>query len=87
MAPVAAVTFVGGALFVPTSRDPATPPVDVVGLVLSTLAIGTLVFSIIEAPERGWSDPATMVGFALVAAAGAVFVAWERRRRHPMLDV
>ena len=87
MAPVAAVTFLGGVLFVPTSRDPATPPVDVVGLALSTLAIGTLVFTIIEAPDRGWTAPATIVGFALAAAAAAVFVAWERRRVHPMLDV
>ena len=87
MAPVAAVTFVGGVLFVPTSRDPATPPVDVAGLVLSTLAIGTLVFTIIEAPERGWTGSATVGGFALAAAAGAVFVAWERSRVHPMLDV
>jgi EmrB/QacA subfamily drug resistance transporter len=87
MAPVAAVTFLGGVFFVPTSRDPATPPVDVVGLVLSTLAIGTLVFTIIEAPERGWTSPATTVGFALAAVAVAVFVAWERRRPDPMLDV
>jgi EmrB/QacA subfamily drug resistance transporter len=86
MAPVAAVTFVGGVWFVPTSRDPATPPVDVVGLVLSTLAIGTLVFTIIEAPERGWTSPATVNGFALAAAAVG-FVAVERRRPHPMLDV
>ena len=87
MAPVAAVTLLGGVLFVPTSRDPATPPVDVGGLALSTVAIGTLVFTIIEAPERGWTSPATVVGFALAAAATAVFVAWERRRAHPMLDV
>jgi EmrB/QacA subfamily drug resistance transporter len=87
MAPVAAVTFLGGVFFVPTSRDPSTPPVDVVGLALSTLAIGTLVFTIIEAPERGWTGPATTAGFALAAAAAAVFVAWERRRPHPMLDV
>ena len=87
MAPVAAVTFVGAAFFVPTSRDPATPPVDVVGLVLSTLAIGTLVFTIIEAPDRGWSSTATIVGFTFAAGAAAVFVAWERRRLHPMLDV
>jgi MFS family permease len=80
MAPVAAVTFLGGVLFVPTSRDPATPPVDVGGLVLSTVAVGTLVFTIIEAPERGWTSPATVVGFALAAVAVAVFVAWERRR-------
>jgi EmrB/QacA subfamily drug resistance transporter len=87
MAPVAAVTFLGAAFFVPTSRDPATPPVDVVGLVLSTVAIGTLVYTIIEAPDRGWTDPATLGGFALAAAATVVFVAWERRRLHPMLDV
>ena len=87
MAPVAAVTFVGALFFVPTSRDPATPPVDVGGLALSTVAIGTLVFTIIEAPEQGWTAPATIGGFALTAAATAVFVAWERRRAHPMLDV
>jgi EmrB/QacA subfamily drug resistance transporter len=87
MAPVAAVTFLGAAFFVPTSRDPATPPVDVVGLALSTLAIGTLVFTIIEAPDRGWTSPATVGGFALAAAVAAVFVGWERGRPHPMLDV
>jgi EmrB/QacA subfamily drug resistance transporter len=87
MAPVAAVTFVGGVLFVPTSRDPATPPLDVVGLVLSTLAIGTLVYTIIEAPERGWTGTATLAGFALAAVAVAVFVAWELGRPQPMMDV
>jgi EmrB/QacA subfamily drug resistance transporter len=87
MAPVAAVTFLGTIFFVPTSRDPATPPVDVVGLVLSTLAIGTLVFTIIEAPDRGWTGTATIAGFTFAAAAAAVFVAWERRRAQPMLDV
>jgi EmrB/QacA subfamily drug resistance transporter len=87
MAPVAAVAVLAAVVFVPTSRDPATPPVDVGGLALSTLAVGTLVFTIIEASERGWTAPATTVGFALAALAAAVFVAWERRRAHPMLDV
>jgi EmrB/QacA subfamily drug resistance transporter len=87
MAPVAAVTFLGAVLFVPTSRDPATPPVDVGGLALSTVAVGTLVYTIIEAPEQGWTAPATVIGFALTAATTAVFVAWERGRAHPMLDV
>jgi EmrB/QacA subfamily drug resistance transporter len=87
MAPVAAVAILAAVAFVPTSRDPATPPVDVGGLALSTLAVGTLVFTIIEASERGWTAPATTVGFALAALAAAVFVAWERRRTHPMLDV
>src|SRR5262245_30019202 len=36
MVPVAALAFLGATFFVPTSRDPATPPLDVVGLALST---------------------------------------------------
>src|SRR5262245_11390727 len=87
MAPVAAVTFLGGVFFVPTSRDPSTPPLDLVRLTLSTIAIGTLVFTIIEAPDRGWTDQGTVIGFAFAAAVAAVFIAWERRRVHPMLDV
>jgi EmrB/QacA subfamily drug resistance transporter len=87
MAPVAGLTLVAGIVFVPTSRDPATPRVDVGGLVLSTLAVGTLVFTIIEAPDRGWTSPATIAGFAFFAVAAGVFVAWERRRADPMLDV
>jgi EmrB/QacA subfamily drug resistance transporter len=87
MAPVAAVGVLAGARFVPTSRDPATPPLDFGGLVLSTLTMGTLVFTIIEAPDRGWTAPATIGGFAAAAIGAMVFVAWERRRAHPMLDI
>jgi hypothetical protein len=35
---------------------PSTPPLDIAGLVLSTLGIGTLVFTIIETPDRGWTE-------------------------------
>jgi EmrB/QacA subfamily drug resistance transporter len=87
MAPVAAVTLVAAVVFVPTSRDPATPPLDIGGLGLSILAVGSLVFTIIEAPERGWSDLATVAGFATAALLAVGFVVWEQRRTHPMLDV
>jgi len=87
MAPVAAIGVLTGALFVPTSRDPATPPLDVGGLLLSTFTMGTLVFTIIEAPNRGWTAPATIGGFAVAAIGAVVFLAWERRRLHPMLDI
>jgi EmrB/QacA subfamily drug resistance transporter len=73
--------------FVPTSRDPSTPPLDVRGLVLSTAALGLLVHTIIEAPERGWSSAATMLGFALTVALLTAFALAEWRARTPMLDV
>ena len=41
--PIAAVAIVGGLLFVPTSRDPASPPVDGPGLVLSAIGVTALV--------------------------------------------
>jgi EmrB/QacA subfamily drug resistance transporter len=87
MAPAAAVAIVLIGLVVPTSRDPAAPRLDVAGLVLSTLAIGVLVYTIIEAPARGWGAPASLAGFAAAAVTFAVFVAWEGRVAVPMLDV
>src|SRR5260370_32872232 len=87
MAPVAAVGVIAGALFVPTSRDPATPPLDLGGLLLSTFTMGTLVYTIIEAPVRGWTAPATIGCFAAAPIGAMVFVALERRPPHPMLDI
>jgi hypothetical protein len=57
------------------------------GLSLSIAAIGTLVFTIIEAPEVGWLTGQTLGGFAVAAVLLVVFVAWERRVEEPMLDV
>lgn len=85
--PTAAVAIVGGALFVPTSRDPATPPVDVPGLILSAVGVTTLVYTVIEAPDWGWGSVRTGTGFTLAAAVLAWFALWERRTFHPMLDV
>lgn len=85
--PVAAVVAVMTVLWVPTSRDPGTPRLDLVGLALSTATIGTLVFTIIEAPEVGWLAGRSLAGFAVVAVLLVVFVRWERRVAQPMLDV
>ncbi|MDV8001419.1 MFS transporter [Rhodococcus sp. IEGM 1408] len=74
-------------VLVPDSRDPSTPPIDVPGLVLSTTALGLLVYSIIEAPDRGWSSPTTLIGFTVAAVVLFAFVMHERRVEHPMLDV
>lgn len=82
-----AVTFGLVAWLVPTSRDPATPPLDLVGLVLSTAGLGALVYTIIEGPEHGWASAATLGGFLIAVIVLAAFAGWERRREHPMLDV
>lgn len=72
---------------VPESRDPATPPLDRRGLLTATATIGTLVYTIIEAPGRGWSSPTSLGGFAAAIVFGIAFVRIELAREHPMLDV
>ena len=85
--PIVIVGLAAVIAFVPESRDRSVPRIDVVGLVLSILAIGALVFTIIEAPELGWLSAATLGGFALAVALLVAFVVWELRVAHPLLPV
>jgi MFS transporter, DHA2 family, multidrug resistance protein len=84
--PVVVVALVLGQLFVPTSRDPSAPPIDVPGALLSIAGLVALVWAIIEGPG-GWTDPEILVAFALAAVLLGAFVLWERRTRFPMLDM
>jgi EmrB/QacA subfamily drug resistance transporter len=87
LVPFAAAAAVLVALAVPTSRDPEAPPADRPGLLLSTTAMAALIYTIIEAPNRGWSASLSIAGFALAAVLLAAFIAWERQVREPMLDI
>ena len=44
-------------------------------------------WSIIEAPARGWTDGGIVAGFAAAAVVLAAFLAWELRTAEPMLTV
>ncbi|WP_088317734.1 MFS transporter [Kineosporia sp. R_H_3] len=83
---LATLGLVGTLAVVPASRDPHAPPLDVVGALLSLVAVGGVVFGVIEGPGRGWSDGVTVAALAAGLVAGAAFVGWELRRPAPMLD-
>jgi predicted MFS family arabinose efflux permease len=87
LVPVALIAAALAYKVVPESSNPQEARLDPSGLALSTLTIGALVYTIIEAPSRGWTAPASIVGFALAAVAAGLFVQTERRRENPMLDV
>lgn len=72
---------------VPNSTEHSEHPFDIIGSLLSMLAIGGLVLGIHEGPEQGWTATITVVSL-LVGTLGAIgFVAWERRHVDPLLDV
>jgi EmrB/QacA subfamily drug resistance transporter len=87
MAPVAAAAILLVIASVPTSKNTDAAPVDIPGLVLSAAAMGLLVFTIIEAPDYGWTSARSLAGFAVSALLLALFIWWEQRTSHPMLDV
>jgi EmrB/QacA subfamily drug resistance transporter len=87
LVPVALLALVATWVWVPESSNPGEARLDLPGLVLSSAAIGTLVYTIIEAPGRGWSSVGSVAGFAAAAALATAFVAVERRRDRPMIDV
>jgi len=82
----AAVTFVATLAFVPSTRSEEHVGLDPLGAVLSAAAIGGVVLGIIEAPNRGWTDPLTVVSISLGLVLAAAFVWWELRTDHPLLD-
>jgi EmrB/QacA subfamily drug resistance transporter len=85
--PVAAVAIIGGILFVPTSRDPSAPRLDVPGFFLSSIGLTALVYTVIEAPNWGWGSARTAVGFGIATVVLAGFALRERHTSQPMLDV
>lgn len=85
--PIVAVALVVGHFLVPESREPHQGRFDLVGLTLSVVGVGALVFTVIESPHWGWGSVESSAGLALAAITLAVFVRYEARREHPLLDV
>jgi len=85
--PFVAAALLSGRWLVPESKDPSKPRLDAGGFALSSLGLGALVWGVIEAPARGWTDGVILGAFTLAAVALAAFIAWELRVRQPMLDV
>ena len=61
--------------------------VDVVGGILCVLGLGGPVFALIEAPERGFSDPLILVTLVGGIVFFVLFVVWEQRAPAPMLPL
>ena len=86
--PLIAVTVFLALRHVAESRDPdAVPGIDWLGIALSAAGLGGPVFALIEQPTYGWSDPLVWVPLIGGLACFALFLSWERRTPHPMLQL
>jgi EmrB/QacA subfamily drug resistance transporter len=85
--PVVVVGLVSvGALMPESPRAPARR-VDSGGIGLSALALAMLSYGLIEAGDRGWTDPRALSTLALGAALVLAFVTWEQRVAEPLVNL
>ncbi|MEU9406796.1 MFS transporter [Streptomyces sp. NPDC048281] len=73
-------------LLAPDTKDSHPHRPDVAGAVSTALAIGTLVFGIIEGNEKGWTEPVVIGAFAVTVVCFAAYACLGRRTEHPLLD-
>lgn len=85
--PVALGAMIAGRFVVPESKNPNAAKLDLPAAAISMLGLSLLIYTIIEAPGRGWLDPLTLGGFTASIVIGAAFVLYELRMDNPMLDV
>ncbi len=85
--PISISALVLGYFFVPESKDPSAPRIDLFGALLSVVGLGAFLFAIIEGPNSGWTST-TVVGAFVLGVVGIIgFISWELHTDHPMLDM
>jgi EmrB/QacA subfamily drug resistance transporter len=72
---------------VPSSTPVRGRRLDLLGAALGALALGGVVFALIEAPRHGWSSPAIYLPLLVGIVCGAAFLAHERRTAQPLLEL
>lgn len=85
--PVAIAAIPVGLRLLPESRLSDPPPLDIAGSALSVVALGGLVFFLVEGAHEGWTSTPVLAALGLGLAGGAAFLARELSARHPLLDV
>jgi EmrB/QacA subfamily drug resistance transporter len=60
---------------------------DLIGAVMSAIALTAIVDAVIEGPDRGWTSPVTLVEALAGVVLFAAFVLRELRIPHPLIDV
>jgi EmrB/QacA subfamily drug resistance transporter len=64
-----------------------TGRLDLPGTLTFTVAMTAVVYGLIKAGDKGWTDGVTLGAFGVGAVSLIAFVVVEKRREHPLLDL
>ncbi|HZQ87130.1 MAG TPA: MFS transporter [Acidimicrobiales bacterium] len=85
--PICAIAIALAVCFVPDTSARGDSPLDPLGALLSIVGLATVLYGVIEGPDRGWGSPRVLVPILGGALFIAAFAAWEAHNPKPMLDV
>lgn len=86
--PLALAVLILAFRYVPESRNAgAAARLDWGGAALISIALGCLVYALIEAPSKTWSDPSVYGTLGLAVVGFAAFLVLEARHPSPMLPL
>ena len=84
--PCALIALGAGVKLLVESRNPKTPPVDILGCLLAVAAIVSLIFGVIRGPEYGWHNILT-IGLLVMSVPFFIgFLVRERMSSYPLID-
>lgn len=85
--PICAAAIVLTAIFVPESKSATMRNIDPIGQGLAVVFLFGLVFTLIEGPGMGWSNPRTIAVAVIAAIAFVAFLRFEAQRHDPFIDL
>lgn len=85
--PIALASFVIVRAVVEESRNEEHPPhLDIKGIAIFILALGSLIFAIIEAPLWGWSSPTILSCFGAAVVLFVIYYFVEKKTDLPLIQ-
>lgn len=85
--PVALIGLAAVVKLVPESKNPQGDRPDLLGALLSTIGMASVVYAIISGPEHGWTSAQVLVAAAVGVLVLGAFTLWELHVPYPMLDM
>ena len=85
--PISTVSLLLASVFLPGKAAGEPKPFDVIGLVLLSIALVSLLVGLSNGEKEGWSSNLILSYFTVFIVFGTGFIQWERKHLHPLLDI
>ncbi|MFH0245596.1 MFS transporter [Streptomyces sp. HK10] len=85
--PVALCAALCGRFVLPERVDAQVRQFDIAGAILGTVGLGALMYTLVSAPETGWTSPGTWLVLLVATGLLAVFAHLQRTRSNALLPL